>query len=93
MRLKLIVALALLLGLILGIAGCSGYNDARGRGDAPVGPANDDAAEIVNFPDTFSGVAIKCDGHGHRLYVVTHEKSDVPVTVIADASCPGGVPR
>ncbi len=92
-RVVVIVALCSLVAIPLGAVSCSGYNDARGKGDAPVGPADDSAAEIINFPDGFSGVATKCDGHGHRLYVVTHDKSDVPVTVIADPSCPGGAAR
>jgi hypothetical protein len=72
----------------LALAGCDGgYNGARGRGDAPVGRSDDTPAEVINFPDRFGNVATKCDGHGHRLYVMTHGKTDPPVTVIEDATC------
>lgn len=77
----------------LALAGCSSYNDARGKGDAPVGPTDDSPAQIINFPDGFGNVAIKCDGHGHRLYVATHVKTDPSVTVVEDSTCPGGGQR
>lgn len=82
---------AVLAGLaVLSTAGCNSYNDARGRGDAPVASVDDRPAEVVNFPDRFGNVASKCDAHGHRLFVVTHEKTDPNVVVVDDRSCPGG---
>lgn len=70
-------------------SGCDGYREARGKGDAPVGASNDQPAEVINFPNGFGNVATKCDGHGHRLFVVTHIKTDPAVTVIDDPTCPG----
>ncbi len=91
---RVIAAVVLTLGLLIGgIASCSGYDNARGRGDAPVGPVDDSTAEVINFPDHFGSVATKCDKHGHRLFVVTHDSTDAAVTVIADPSCPGGAAR
>lgn len=58
---------------IASVAGCSGYNNARGKGDAPVGTSDDSPAQI--------------------LFVPTHAKTDPPITVIDDASCPGGATR
>lgn len=75
------------------LVSCSGYNEQRGWGDAPVGSVQDGPAEVVNMPNEFGNVATKCDGHGHRLYVVTHSRSDAPVVVIDDPSCPGGATR
>lgn len=69
------------------LVGCDSYNDKRGIGDAPVGSSQDGPAEVINFPDQFANVASKCDGHGHRIYSTTR---DAAVTVIDDASCPGG---
>lgn len=66
------------------LAGCSSFNDQRGRGDAPVQGYDDTPAEIVNFPDQFANVAHKCDGHGHRVYSTTREAA---VTVVDDPSC------
>jgi hypothetical protein len=74
-------------------AGCSGYNNARGKGDAPVGSSDDTPAQILNYPDGFPNVAIKCDGHGHRVFVSTHDKTDSQPTVVDDPSCPGGASR
>ena len=72
------------------LAGCSGFNDERGRGDAPIGPFDDSPAEVVNFPDKFANVAHKCDGHGHRVYSTTRQAA---VTVIDDPTCPGAPAR
>jgi hypothetical protein len=77
-----IAVLTLALGLAAG--GCNARNDARGRGDAPVGNYDDSAAEVINFPDQFANVAHKCDGHGHRVYSTTRQ---APPVVIDDPSC------
>jgi hypothetical protein len=68
----------------LATTGCNAVNDARGRGDAPVGSKDDAPAEVINFPDQFANVAHKCDGHGHRVYSTTRQ---APVVVIDDPSC------
>lgn len=70
----------------------TGCGDSRGYGDAPVeGRAGDDTpAKVYNFPNGYPNVATKCDGLGHRLYVVTHSKTDPPPVVITDPTCPGG---
>jgi hypothetical protein len=75
---------------VLALAGCSGYNDARGRGDAPARQLPKQPVDVYPMPDRFGNVATLCDGHGHRLFVVTHSKTDAPVTVIEDPSCSGG---
>ncbi len=82
MRRRLIVAAA---ALALVAGGCSGFNDERGRGDAPIGPFDDSPAEVINFPDQFANVAHKCDGHGHRVFSSTRQ---APPVVIDDPSCP-----
>lgn len=71
------------------LTACGGYNNDRGRGDAPVGGKDSAPADVLNFPDLFANVAMKCDGHGHRVYVTTRDNT--PPTVITDPSCPGGV--
>lgn len=85
---KRFIAPALLSVALFG--GCSGFDDERGRGDAPIGPYDDSPAEVVNFPDKFANVAHKCDGHGHRIYSTTRQAA---VTVIEDATCPGAPAR
>ena len=88
MRRRLSVAVAMV-ALAWAAGGCSGFNDERGRGDAPIGPFDDSPAEVLNFPDKFANVAHKCDGHGHRVYSSTRE---APPVVIDDPSCPGQAP-
>jgi hypothetical protein len=78
----------------IALTGCSHYNDVRGKGDSPVGPVDRTRAEITNFPDGFANVATKCDGHGHRLYVTTRgDQRPAQLTVLVDASCPGGAAK
>lgn len=77
--------------VILSLTGCTGWSDANGRGDAPVGPIDRSGAEVINFPDTYGNVAHKCDGHGHRVYTNTRgDQTGAFVVVISDSTCPGG---
>lgn len=80
-RLLLVAALA------VGLVACSEHNDKRGRGDAPVGTRDDSPARIINMPDQFANVAVKCD-RGNGLYVSTREAP--PVVIVNDPNCKGG---
>lgn len=73
--------------LLLALVGCQ--SDSRGTGDAPAHQLSKHPVDVYPMPDGFPNVATLCDGHGHRMYVVTHNKTDVPVTVVTDASCGG----
>lgn len=75
---------------VLALTACGDdYKDKRGKGDAPVRKSNDSPVEVMNYPDGFSNVAHKCDGHGHRVYVTTQNSNGKQMAVVADASCPG----
>lgn len=70
---------------ILFLVSCSGYNDDRGRGDAPIESRDDSSAIIVNFPDKFHNVAFKCMG---KNGIYTHTRSGSPPIIIAnDPEC------
>lgn len=78
--------------MILGSA-CSytdKLNEARGRGDAPVGANDDTPKNVIQFPDRYSNVAHACDGHGHRVYVTTKSDSSRALFVWDDPTCNGG---
>lgn len=88
---KTIIAGAVILGSILqGLTACDLDDEDSGLGDAGVGPQDTSKADIINFPDLFANIAMKCDGHGHRVYVSTR---NAPPVVVTDSSCPGGTPR
>lgn len=73
---------------VLTLAGCSEYNDQRGKGDAPVQnrEGDDKPAVVINFPNEFANVAIKCYG-GTALLTTTREAAPL---VIPDSSlCDG----
>ncbi|HUR49683.1 MAG TPA: hypothetical protein VMY88_09190 [Acidimicrobiales bacterium] len=84
---KRLVVLALVAAI--GIGGC-GYtnsrNEARGRGDSPVGEVDDSPKAIIQFPDRFGNVAHACDGHGHRVFVTTSDPNK-QLQIVADPSC------
>lgn len=44
---------------------------------------------VINMPDDFPNVVLKCDGYGHMLYVVSRNaKNPAPVVVVPDERCP-----
>ncbi len=94
---RLIMSATALAAATVFLTGCAGWNNAQGRGDAPVGKIDSGTAEIMNYPDTYGNVAHKCDGHGHRVYTNTHgtngETTSSFIVVVTDPSCPGGVEK
>jgi len=73
----------------LTLTGCSQKIQEPFR-DAPVSGHQSAPAEVIEMPDGFSNIADKCDGHGHRVYVVFHSDSSYgSVSAIADPACPG----
>lgn len=80
--------IAVVVAVMAVAAGCSSYNEERGRGDAPVGDRDDSAKDVINFPDQFANVATACDAYGHRIYVTT--RAGGALVVIADPTCAGG---
>lgn len=58
---------------------------AVGIGDAPVGDRDDTPAAVVNMPDRFANVAMKCMGP-NGVYVSTREAAPV-VVVASDPLC------
>lgn len=82
---KTIIAAALALVFM---AGCSEFNDQRGKGDAPVEnrSGDDKPAVVINMPDGFANAAIKCYS-GTAIVSTTRE---APVQVIPDSAiCDG----
>lgn len=87
-----ILAAAAMAAAALTLAGCSQKAQEPFR-DAPVSGHQSSPAEVIEMPDGFSNIADKCDGHGHRVYVVFHSDGSYgSVAAIADPSCPGGKP-
>lgn len=57
--------------------------------DAPVGTRDAATpADLISFPDGYSNVAQKCDGHGHRVYVAFHgDQNYAALAVVDDPTC------
>ena len=89
MSLRVRSALAVLAMVVVVAAACS--KEDRGIVDAPINPGlqDDSAPLIVNMPDQFMNLALKCVG---STLVVSHTREAAPV-VIDDASlCEEGAP-
>lgn len=89
-KIKAIVAVLLLVGLLAAcgsVPGTEDYNDKHGVGDAPTGDKDDSKKAVIQFPDGFSNVSYACDGHGHRVYVTTQNASGKELEVIDDEAC------
>jgi hypothetical protein len=87
---KAAVAVLSAAAIAAALAGCSQKSLEPYR-DAPVSGHQSSPAEVIEMPDGFSNVADKCDGHGHRVYVVFHNDGSYgSVAAISDPTCPGG---
>lgn len=65
--------------LSVAFAGCAeATQDAEKSGQT----VDKSPAEVIAFPDKFSNVAHKCDGHGHRVY-----SNSKAAFVIDDPTC------
>lgn len=71
--------------------GCA--QKAKGTQDSPVDQVFTDnkPAQIINFPNHFMNVAVKCDHHGNLVYANTREGS-TPIIVPAPKVCPADWP-
>jgi hypothetical protein len=63
---------------------CSGYNDERGRGDAPVEQMDDQEVRVYPNGDQFPNIAFFCVG-GNGVYTTTREAP--PVVNASDPEC------
>lgn len=73
------------------LAGCSQRGTETYR-DAPrSGVTDHSAADVLEFPDGFANVAVKCDGP-NRVYVIFHDGSDYGSIAVApnDPRCTKG---
>lgn len=100
---RFIALMGLIVALALAGAGCGVGNDesredavdvqtcAGGEVDACVDKS---APNTTAFNNEYPNVEDKCDGHGHRIFVASHndERNDGDLfIVLPDPSCPGYV--
>jgi hypothetical protein len=73
--------------LVAVLAGCG--SEARQDATTSGQKVDRSPAEILAMPDAFRNVAMKCDGHGHRVYSSSTGDSgnSAQVFVISDSSC------
>lgn len=86
---KLLLTLFVVASFSLSVVACT--NPDKSRDDAQDTLLVDHTApEVIQFNNHYPNVETKCDGHGHRLFVLTHDSAvGRNVLVITDASCPG----
>jgi hypothetical protein len=72
------------------VAGCGGYDEERGWGDAPISERDDGAWQIINSPDKFPNIATRCNPYqkGTRIYIQTHtDQAKTQLVLQPDESC------
>lgn len=78
--------------LLFGATACSNYNDHRGKGDAPVQnrKGDDSPAQVINMPDDFRNMAIKCI-KGSEPWAFVNTTSDDAMVIQDPVKCGGKV--
>jgi hypothetical protein len=72
--------------MVILITGC-GQVEKQDAKRTERGNIDDSAPQrVINMPETFPNVVMKCDGRGHMVYVTSRRAS--PIVVLADPNCP-----
>ena len=81
-----------IIGGLAALTACSGYNDSRGKGDAPVANYSDRGWQVQNAPDGYGNVATVCSAFvdGYRIWQVTGSQTDPTPVILRDESCKAG---
>lgn len=69
------------------LAGCSNYNDDRGKGDAPVGDRDEQPRNIWNNVNDFPNISAFCIGD-NGIYTTT--RNAAPTVIVSDPECAEG---
>lgn len=78
------------MGVALAFAGCGG--DASREDAQDTRNVDRTPPEVAAFNNHFPNIEHKCDGHGHRIYVMSHDSAKGRnFEVIVDPTCPGGL--
>lgn len=72
---------------VAALAGCSNYNDERGKGDAPVGDIDEQPRNVWNNVNGFPNIAAFCIGD-NGVYTTTREAA--PTVIVDDPECAEG---
>lgn len=80
---------------VVALAGC-GSNHCTSGGDCSredaldTRDADNTAPRVILFNNHYPNIETKCDGHGHRIYVGTHDSAKGNnIQIIPDPSCDG----
>jgi hypothetical protein len=68
---------------VIGLTACSGYNDKRGVGDAPIGVRMEQPAIVMENANGFPNYSLNCLGDDTALIGTTRESA--PPMVVQDA--------
>lgn len=83
-------ALVCLALLALVVAGCGSDESREDANDVHNGNVEKSAPHVIAFNNHYPNVETKCDGFGHRIYVLTHDSATGQnFYVIPDRTCQG----
>lgn len=77
------------LGAVVALAACGTPEKQDAHQTRGAAVDRSPAEKVLAMPDSFSNIAIKCDGFGHRVYVTSHGDVNRPsqIQVIDDPTC------
>lgn len=79
---------------LLAAAGCGKGDDASREDahDVPGDQIDKTQPQVIAFTNHYPNVEIKCDGHGHRIFVQSHDSATGRnMVILPDPTCPGYV--
>lgn len=69
------------------VAGC-GQAERQNAHRVPSGQIDRTPPQILSMPNYFNNVAVKCDGHGHRVFVTSNkDRAPSNIVVVDDETC------
>lgn len=76
--------------MALAAAGCGSDESREDANDVGNGNVEKSAPRVIAFNNHYPNVETKCDGFGHRIYVLTHDSAaGQNFYVIPDKTCQG----
>jgi hypothetical protein len=84
------LAVALIIAAMLVLTACGSDESREDANDVHNGQVDKSAPMVISFNNHYPNVETKCDGFGHRIYVITHDSAKGDnLYVISDPTCQG----
>lgn len=87
---KVITVIVVLMISALVLSACGSDESREDANDVHNGQVEKSSPNVISFNNHYPNVETKCDGFGHRIYVITHDSgTGNNIIVIPDKTCQG----